>query len=222
MARSLHLLFAAGEKPQRRRLEMRILATATKIFASVLLFFVISINAQSVYELPTGTKIKLRMDNEINSKVSRIDDTFTAVVAEPVAVRDVVVLPVGAVIEGRITQVKPASNGGKSGEMDVEFKLLRLKGDVKRDIAGKLTNPLEAAKISSTVKALTIIGGTAIGALIGGVAKSGTGAAVGAAIGAGAGTGAVYLQKGREVRIKADEMFEIELSKSVTLPTEDY
>ena len=162
------------------------------------------------------------MDNEINSKVSRIDDTFTAVVAEPVAVRDVVVLPIGAVIQGRVTQVKPASNGGNSGEMDVQFEILRLKGDVRRDIEGKLTNPLEAEKKSSTVKALTIIGGTAIGALIGGIAKSGTGAAVGAAVGAGVGTGAVYLQKGREVRIKADEMFEIELSKSVTLPTEDY
>lgn len=201
---------------------MKSLATATKIFATFFLFFVISVNAQSVYELPTGTKIKLRMDNEINSKVSRTGDTFTAVVAEPVAVRDVAVLPIGAVVQGRITEVKSASSGGKSGEMKVQFEILRLKGDVKRDIEGKLVNPLEAEEGSSTVKALTIIGGTAIGALIGGVAKSGTGAAVGAGIGAGAGTGAVYLQKGKEVRIKADEMFEIELSKSVTLPTEDY
>lgn len=201
---------------------MKSLTTATKIFATFFLFFVISVNAQSVYELPKGTKIKLRMDNEINSKVSRVDDTFTAVVAEPVAVSDVVVLPIGAVVQGRVTEVKKASSGGKSGEMNVQFEMLRLKGDVKRDIEGKLVNPLKAEKSSSTVKALTIIGGTAIGALIGGVAKSGTGAAVGAGTGAGVGTGAVYLQKGSEVRIKADEMFEIELSKSVTLPTEDY
>lgn len=201
---------------------MKSLATATKIFATFFLFFVISVNAQSVYELPTGTKIKLRMDNEINSKVSRVDDTFTAVVAEPVAVRDVVVLPIGAVVQGRVTKVKSASSGGKSGEMKVQFEILRLKGDVRRDIEGKLVNPLEAEKSSSTVKALTIIGGTAIGALIGGVAKSGSGAAIGGGIGVGIGVGAVYLQKGKEVRIKADEMFEIELSKSVTLPTEDY
>lgn len=201
---------------------MKVLATATKIFATFFLFFVISINAQSVYELPSGTKIKLRMDNEINSKVSKADDTFTAVVAEPVAVRDVVVLPIGAVIEGRITEVKSASSGGKAGEMKVRFEILRLKGDVKRDIEGRLVNPLKAEKSSSTIKALTIVGGTAIGALIGGVAKSGSGAAIGGGIGAGIGTGAVYLQKGKEVRIRADEMFEIELSKSVTLPTEDY
>lgn len=201
---------------------MKSLATATKIFATFFLFFVISVNAQSVYELPSGTKIKLRMDNEINSKVSRVDDTFTAVVAEPVAVRETVVLPIGAVVQGRVTEVKSASSGGKPGEMKVKFEILRLKGNVKRDIEGKLVNPLTAEKSSSTVKALTIIGGTAIGALIGGVAKSGTGAAVGGGIGAGAGVGAVYLQKGKEVRIKADEMFEIELSKSVTLPTEDY
>lgn len=201
---------------------MRILATATKIFATFFLFFVISVNAQSVYELPAGTRIKLRMDNEINSKVSRAGDTFTAVVAEPVRVRETAVLPIGAVVQGRITEVKSASSGGTNGEMEVRFELLLLKGDVRRDIEGKLVNPLEAEKSSSTVKVLTIIGGTAIGALIGGVAKSGSGAAVGAAVGAGAGTGAVYLQKGKEVRIKADEMFEIELSKSVVLPTEEY
>lgn len=201
---------------------MKSLATATKIFAAFFLLFVISINAQSTYELPAGTRIKLRMDNEINSKVSRVNDTFTAVVAEPVRVSKTVVLPFGAVVEGRITEVKSASSGGKSGEMKVRFEILRLKNDIRRGIEGGLVNPLEAEKGSSTVKALTIVGTMAVGALIGGAAKSGSGAAIGAGIGAGIGTGAVYLQRGREVRIRADEVFEIELSKGVILPTEDY
>ena len=43
---------------------------ATKIFALFFLFFVnsIFIKAQSIYELPSGTKIRVQMDNEISSK----------------------------------------------------------------------------------------------------------------------------------------------------------
>ena len=201
---------------------MKITTTATRILAIVFLFFVNSATAQTVYELPTGTKLKLRMDNEINSSVSTSGDTFTAVVIEPVKVRETVVLPIGAIVEGRITEVKKASAGGRGGEIKVVFETLRLAGDVEREIEGELVEPLKAESASQTVNALTIIGSTAAGALIGGVAKSGTGAGIGAAIGAGAGGGAVYLRKGKEARIKADEIFEIELTKNVTLPAEDF
>ena len=47
---------------------------ATKIFALFSVFFLnsILINAQSIYELPSGTKIRVQMDNEISSKVSNV------------------------------------------------------------------------------------------------------------------------------------------------------
>ena len=43
-----------------------------------------------------------------------------------------------------------------------------------------------------------------------------------AGIGAGAGTGAALLRKGKNVRIKSDEEFEIRLEKEVVLPVLDY
>jgi hypothetical protein len=201
---------------------MNFLRTATKIF--FLLFFVFSaVNfAQSIYEIPSGTKIRLRMDNEINSEVSSMNDTFTATIAEPVTIREAVVLPVGTVIEGRITRVKRAASGGQSGEMEVEFEEIRLVNGVKREIDGMLVNELKAESNSPTRNVFSIIGGAALGAIVGVISRAENGALIGAGIGAGAGTGVALLQKGKDVKIKAEEKFEIKLTKNVTLPAEDF
>lgn len=205
---------------------MNIWRKATKIFALSFLFFAnsISINAQSdasIYELPAGTKIRLRMDNEINSKVSSVNDTFTSVISESVKVRDTVVLPIGAIINGRIMQVKRASTGKKNGSLTLSFEMLRFENGDRREIDGILVNQL-AVKSASTKDILTIVGTAGIGAIIGGISRLENGTLLGAAVGSGAGAGAIFLRKGKDVRIKANEEFEIELTKTVILPVQDY
>ncbi len=196
----------------------------TAIFV-LTLFFVFSVIAQSeaskVGELKSGTKIRVQMDNEINSNVSSLNDTFTVTVADPVLVRDVVVLPSGATIEGRIIKASQAALGGKNGKLEVVFETLTLESGVKRDIEAVLIKKLKP-KSSSTKKLLSILGGTAIGGIIGAISNTDNGALIGAGIGAGAGTGTALLQKGKDVRIKAEAKFEIELTKSVILPAEGF
>lgn len=197
----------------------------TKISAVCFSLFVISIVAvfaQNIYELPLGTKFRVRMDNEISSKVSSKGDTFTATVFEPVKISETVILPVGTVIEGRITKVRRASAGNKNGEMEVRFETMRFTGGEERDIEGVLVNSLKAESLSPTANVLTVVGGTVLGALIGAVSKADNGALIGAGIGAGAGGGIVYLKKGKDVKIEADQKFEIEVTKSVILPVEDF
>lgn len=203
---------------------MILLRLKTKIPAICFLLFVIfnAAYAQNSYELPSGTKFRVRMDNEINSKVSSKDDTFTATVFEPVRVSETVVLPVGTVIEGRITKVKRASVGSKNGEMEVRFEKMRFTEGEKRDIEGVLVIPLKTESASPTVTVLTVVGGTAIGALMGAVSKADNGALIGAGIGAGVGGGITYLKKGKDVKIEADEKFEIEITKNVILPVKDF
>jgi hypothetical protein len=205
---------------------MNIWLITTKVFAFFSLLFVIFISADaqtnsSIYQLQTGTRIRVRMDNEINSKVSSENDTFTAKISEPLKVRESVVLPIGTIVEGRVTKVRRAALGGKSGSLEVSFESLRSLDGVKQKIEGALVNRL-TAETSSTVTALTIVGGTALGGIIGAVSKAQNGALIGAGIGAGAGTGVAFLKKGKDVKIKTDEEFEIELTKDVTLPVDDY
>lgn len=202
---------------------MNLSQTVTKIFALSFLLFSFSIftKAQSIYELQAGTKIRVQMDNEINSEVSSVDDTFTTVVAEPVVVRDVVVLPAGVVIEGRVTKVNRASVAGEKGELEVRFETMRFAGGERRAIEGALVKDLKA-KSSSKTGILSVIGGTAFGAIIGALSGADNGALIGAGVGAGIGTSVALLQKGKDVRIKSDEKFEIKLLKNVTLPVKDF
>jgi hypothetical protein len=152
------------------------------LFAS----FTITANAQSnsVYDIAAGTKIIVSMDNEINSKVSRANDTFTATLAEPLLIRETIVLPVGTVIEGKITSAAPATAGGGAGKIAVLFQTLRLPDGTKRRIEGVLVKDLKAENSSAKLKTLTIAGAGAIGAIVGAILKSSSGALAGGGVGA--------------------------------------
>lgn len=203
---------------------MNIWYRTTKIFAFLFLLFASFSAAKSqdsIYRLEPGTKIRVQMDNEINSEVSGINDTFTTTIAEPLKIRETIVLPVGTVIVGRITKAKRASGGGTGGILSVKFETIRFENGEKREIEGILVNQLKAAR-SQKANILTVIGGTAIGALLGAVSGTQNGALIGAGVGAGAGTSVAVLRKGKNVRIKTNEKFEIELTKQVILPVQDF
>lgn len=202
---------------------MNVWFRTAKIFALVFTVFVSFISAQtdSIYRLQAGTVFRVAMDNEVNSRVAGVNDTFTATLSSPIINRETVVLPVGTIFEGRVTKARRAAFGGKSGILEVSFQRIRMADGSKRDIEGVLVKELQADS-SQTTNALTILGGTAIGGIIGAIVKSGNGALIGAGIGAGAGTGAFYLRKGKELSIKTDEEFEIKLTKTVNLPVQDY
>lgn len=208
---------------------MKIFKRTTEIFAFLwILFFANSLvstaqvkSSDNIFTLQAGTEMRVRMDNEINSKVSSVNDTFTATVSNPVMIREAEILPAGAVVEGRIIEVKSASFGKKDGSFKIKFETLRLPNGAKRTIDADLIN-VDVKKSSNFFSLVAIVGGTAIGALIGTVADSGKGALIGASLGAGAGTSAAFLKKGKEFRIKANEEFAIRLNKNVTLPIEDY
>jgi hypothetical protein len=201
----------------------KLLGTA-KVFAVLILFFVIFDNASaqtadSIYRLPAGTRIKLRMDGDIGSKFSSVNDTFLARVALPVVIRGVTVLPVGTVIEGRVIAASPAGLGSRNGRIDVRMETLKFSEVVDRSIDGVPVKPFKAKRNGTLLPA---VGGSIIGAAVGFAIGSVPGAAIGAGIGGGIGAGAGYSRKGSDVRLKEDDVFEIELKKEVVLPVLDY
>ncbi|MCY7374691.1 MAG: hypothetical protein LH472_01805 [Pyrinomonadaceae bacterium] len=204
---------------------MNVWFMTTKIFAVFFLIFVsfslARAQTDSIYQLQAGTILRLEMDDEINSKVAAVNDTFTAMIAVPLIKRETVMLPVGTIIEGRVTKVRRASFGGKGGILEVSFQMIRLANGAKREIEGVLVKELKT-ETSHTANVLTILGGTAAGGIIGAVSKASNGALIGAGIGAGAGTGVYLLRKGKDLSIKAAEQIEIKLTKAVNLPVQDF
>lgn len=197
---------------------VQLVTVSLLIFASSLF---VTAQTDSIYRLPAGTRIRLKMDVELSSRVASVNDTFTAKVARSVTVRDVVVLPVGTVIEGRVDSVSMAAAGGHNGELDPVFESIRFENAQPRKIEGELVDKLISPSSSMTT-VLSIIGGTVIGAVLGAVSKTNNGALIGAGVGAGAGTSVALLRKGKDVRIRTGEEFEIELKREVLLPVLDY
>jgi len=124
-----------------------ILGTA-KVFASTFLLFAIAetVAAQtdSIYRLPVGTKFQLRMTDEISSKFSTANDTFRARLAAPIVVHDVVMVPAGTEVEGRVVSASHAAFGGRNGQIEVQMETLRLANNMFRPIYGVPLAPLDA------------------------------------------------------------------------------
>lgn len=175
----------------------------------------------SIYRLPAGTRIRLKMEVELSSRVASVNDTFIATVAKPVLIRDIVALPVGTIIEGRVTSVSKAAGGGHNGTLEPVFGSLRFTNTAPIKIDGVLVNKMVVPS-SSILTFLSVIGGIAIGAVIGAASNVHNGVLIGAGVGAGAGTGVALLRKGKDVRIRTGEEFKIELKREVVLPVLDY
>ncbi len=159
--------------------------------------------------IPRGTEMKVRLENEIDTKESKDGDRFTAVVLTPSKYAD-------ATVEGHITQVKKSGKLTGKTELSLAFDRIKLRtGEnivfdaqvvqvIGEDSAKKVD---EEGNIESGSKGKTTAvragGGAALGAVIGAVAGGGKGAAIGAAIGGAAGAGSTYIQGSNKVKLDA-------------------
>lgn len=67
--------------------------------------------------LPKDTPVTVRMDYGVSSKAARVDDAVYMKVAEDVAYKGVVVIPAGAPVRGRVSEVTPSGGFGRSGSV---------------------------------------------------------------------------------------------------------
>ena len=176
-------------------------------------------DAGSIYCLPGRDTYPAEDAGRDWSKFSTVNDTFLARVAVPVVVRDVTVLAAGTLVEGRIIAASPAGLGNRNGRIDLRMETLKFSAELIRSIDGVPVKPFEA-KHSGGI--LPVVGGSILGAAVGLATGSVPGILIGAGLGGGIGAGASYSRRGNEIRLKEDDVFEIELKKEVVLPVLDY
>jgi len=181
------------------------------------------------YTISAGKKIRVRMNEQLNSENARIGDRFTTTVVDPVYAGGVEVIPAGSIIHGRVTQVRRAARKSKAGMMAVSFNQLELPNGSTRAINGSLAdlsngtvtydNEGQVTGRSSQKRNIVFIGGGAtMGALIGAIAGGGKGAGIGLGVGAGLGIAGAYFSKGKEAVVKPGTEFGVVLNQSITLP----
>jgi hypothetical protein len=165
--------------------------------------------------LPTGTRLRVRLDTSHASNTARAEDRVQAHLASPLVVDGRTVLPANAEVTGHVVSARPAGKVKGRGYLAVRFSEVRTGRGTEYDIRTRTwareaqgTKRKDAAKIGVPA---------GVGAVVGGILDGKKGAAVGAGVGAGAGTAVVLSTSGDEVRIPRGSTLIVRLSAPLTV-----
>ena len=162
--------------------------------------------------IPEGTDLRVRLDQDLGSKISHEGDGFTATVADDVVVDGRTVIPRGAEAEGTVIAAKGL--GHFKGGALLELRLERVKTRWgSYPVSTSTMSRVEKGKGKRT--AGFVAGGGALGAIIGGLAGGGKGAAIGALAGAGAGTAGSAMTGNKEIFLPTETLLTFRLEHSV-------
>jgi hypothetical protein len=168
--------------------------------------------APQAIDLPAGTRIRVRLDEDLGSKISQAGDTFTATVADDVTVEGQTVIEKGARADGTVIDAKPL--GRFKGGAVLQIRLDRV-----HTISGSYpveTSTIDRAQEGKGKKTAEFAGGGgAVGALIGGLAGHGKGALIGALVGAGAGTAGSAFTGNQQIVLPAETLLTFNLQHAV-------
>lgn len=111
--------------------------------------------AVSEREIPVGTMFPVRLLNRISSAHARVGDVFQIQVLQDVVIDGAVVIPVGSIGQGRVTEANAAGGWGKGGK-------LRIALDYVMSIDGQPV-PIEANEQTAGRDQEVIGAGTVVG-----------------------------------------------------------
>ncbi|MBL8214380.1 MAG: hypothetical protein JNK87_26905 [Bryobacterales bacterium] len=172
--------------------------------------------------IPSGTRVLLRVNQLISTKIVKAGDRLYLETAVPVTAEQRVVIPRGSQVTALVKQANRGGRGGTSGELVLEFTSIILANGTQRDIQSHLSSadgrPFDRGQGGmrgqrSKVEDAGTIGNTAsAGASLGSLGgHMGTGAAAGAA----AGLAGIFAKRGPDVEIAAGSMLEMSLDRDL-------
>ncbi len=162
--------------------------------------------------IPRGTKLNVQMIDSINSAVSRTGEIFHASLASPLVVNHQVVATTGTNVYLQLVEAQSAGHLGGQSVLRVELYRLQLAG---RNYPLVSNDYVVKGASRSKRSLLAIIGGAALGAVVGAAAGGGKGAAIGAAAGGGGGVAYEGMTKAQQVQIPSEKLLHFKLAQPV-------
>lgn len=166
--------------------------------------------------VPSGARLRVRVDEEMNSKDTAAGMVFHGVVLNDVVADGSVAIPRGAAVEGKVVDVHKAGDFKGQGALMLQLTDMTLGGRTYPLASNEWTQH-GVDKTGQTVNSAVGLG--AVGAIIGAVAGGGAGAAVGAGVGGVAGLGASAASRRGEAVIPAEGILAFNLTQPTELTT---
>ena len=167
-----------------------------------------------------GTTMSLTLNETLSTRDNHVGDSFTATLQEAVLDADgSVLIPAGATVRGRLTQVEKSGHVGETGIIKLAFEAVSFNGrSYPMDASVVKANPQRSNRTTTKETVGKVAVGAAAGAVLGRVlGKNTSGTVKGAVIGAAAGTAIamgtadvdVVLPAGSEMVIRTDSAIEV-------------
>ena len=158
--------------------------------------------------VPVGTDLKVRINDTLSSKDSRIGDRFTATVIDPSRFDE-------ARLTGHISSIQKSGKVKGRTSMNLAFDSIEMRDGRRGVLHGYVTRVYgegsgradneggveSGSRTNQTIKRTGI--GAGIGAVIGGIAGGGKGAAIGLIIGGAGGAGSLAIKGSKELKIES-------------------
>ena len=158
--------------------------------------------------VPVGTDLKVRLNETLSSKDSRIGDRFTATVIDPSRFDE-------AKVTGHISSIQKSGKIKGRTSMNLAFDSVQLLDGRSELMHGYVTRVYgndagradseggveSGSRTKQTVKRAGI--GATVGAIVGGIAGGGKGAAIGLLIGGAGGAGSLAVQGNKELKLES-------------------
>ena len=165
--------------------------------------------ARGATVVPLGTNLRVRLNDDLSSKDSRVGDRFTATVVNPSRYEE-------AKVHGHISAIRKSGTVNGRTTMNLAFDSIDLREGRSGPMRGQVVRVYGADSESSKVdeegrvqsgsrgkQAIKRGGiGAVAGAIIGGIAGGGKGAAIGLIVGGAAGAGSLAVQGSKELRLE--------------------
>ncbi len=166
-----------------------------------------------------GVRLPIRTSEPLDSKKAKPGDYFQGTVAQNVYVGNVLAIPRGAEVTGKIVDVKKPGELKGGASMALQLTTLNLGGN-SYSLATDTFDTSSPGKGGYT--AGNTVGAAALGAVIGAVAGGGPGAAIGAVAGTGVGLGASAATPGPRSVVPAEAVLTFHLTTPATVQPVSY
>lgn len=178
-------------------------------------------NAQSTPPPPSGPVtlskgllLPVRLSEPLDSKKVKPGDYFQGTVAQSIYVGNVLAIPRGAQVTGRVIEVKKPGELKGGASMELQLTDLNLGGNSY----ALTTDTFDASSPGKgAYTATNTVGAAALGAAIGAIAGGGPGAAIGAVAGTGVGLGASAATPGPRSVVPPEAVLAFHLTEPATV-----